>query len=154
MKGLLLGAGPGQSRGSIGGQNSQADIGLLFESGTTQATASVSLVCLALTDADGRSPDTVVPGMAARARKVIGTSGDPLESISEDGKSATTSRVGERRSRPTSRANRRPTPQKAGTEENDDFFDDSWYFVELHQTILQESTQESSKRLQFLRSVT
>lgn len=101
--------------------DTKASLALLVENGTCKVNASASLVVMpSMSD---KSYDTSggakFEALPASARDVY--FGDSKRST---GRSTSSSK------------DKEPT--------KDEFLDDNWYFVELHQSILQESTQKTS----------
>ena len=100
--------------------DTKASLALLVENGLCKVSASASLV--------------VLPSMHDKSYEQGGSKFEALPASARD------VYFGDKKKKSRSGSNTNNTSKDQSTNE---FLDDNWYFVELHQSILQESTQKS-----------
>lgn len=116
--------------------DTKASLALLVENGMCKVNASASMVILPSMSEKSYEGDTDVRTSTSTSSSASSNKFEALPASARDVYFGDKNRV-----QPPSNNNKAGS---AGTVHHDEFLDDNWYFVELHQTILQESTQRSS----------
>jgi len=108
----------------------KANLGLLVETGICRVNASASLVAMPTMYDYNSSSSAPLDPLPASAREIYFKQ-----------KGGTGSGTQQQQARARTLAGSSGKTATGGDQANDEFFNDNWYFVELHQSILQETTQ-------------
>ncbi len=114
--------------------DTKASLALLVENGMCKVNASASMVILPSMSEKSYEGDTDRTSTSTSSAASSSNKFEALPASARDVYFGDKNRV-------------QPSNNKAGsagTVQHDEFLDDNWYFVELHQSVLQESTQRSS----------